>query len=225
MKLTLFHNQFALGFLKETESSESWKKIKLKPGFCIHVHPHLPFVIKFYNDRILALFGDALDPHHPTSDNDSVAEDLIKNSCVINNLSYLSKLSGRWAIYFADGVKEIIVGDATGNLPIYYCYLDEKLRCASQPELLSEHVNIYEDNEAKDFQSKNIFPLEKRTWWPGDSTLLSGVKRLLPNYYLDVRDKKTIRYWPQEPLKRPSYAEALNKASFLLQGNIESLIN
>jgi hypothetical protein len=226
MKLTLFHNQFALGSLKETEFSEPWKKIELKPESYIHIHPHLPFTIKFYNDRVLALFGDALDPYHPTSTNDGVAEDLIKNSCAINDLFYnLSKLSGRWAIYFVDGVKEIIVGDATGNLPIYYCYVNEKLCCASQPELLSEHVNIYEDNEAKDFQLKNIFPLEKRTWWPGDSTLLSGVKRLLPNYYLDVRDKKTIRYWPQELLKRPSYAESLNKASFLLQGNIESLIN
>jgi hypothetical protein len=83
------------------------------------------------------------------------------------------------------------------------------------------------NKEALDFIN-----LDKYTHWgnkeyvfPGESSLYTGVKHLLPNHCLNILNGSATRYWPDAELGSISLTECAERTSKTIKGMITSAIN
>jgi hypothetical protein len=125
----------------------------------------------------------------------------------------------------------VIMHDALGGREIYYCTTNNQIVCGSQPNLLANFANpeIKRASEP-DFLEFYKKHLKDSRWnpackWIGDETYYEDVKHLLPNRYLDINMREARRYWPNEPIERLDFEEAVSKICTFLQGSIKAIVH
>ncbi|MBG6158971.1 hypothetical protein IWQ52_005052 [Labrenzia sp. EL_159] len=108
-------------------------------------------------------------------------------------------LSGSFVfVLLADQARRIYL-DACGSLSLVYD--PERRTVASTSSLLLKGNELSDrfDRELYDF-----LRVERDGWFPGGLTGHIGIKRLMPNFYLDLEDFSTHRHWPIEPVGETS---------------------
>ena len=222
----LYRRQFILSPQKLNYFND-WNLNHLNFGFTLSVHPDLELA-ESNNGRIkLILLGYMLDPFYPRMSNQEILDDLATNGKDFEGIiAKTEKYSGRWAILYQDDSTINILHDPFGQRNVYYFFKDSEFACASDPSLIRYFFQLEQDNsfELKKFmESENYMKTENS--WVGDDTIYLHVKRLMPNFYLDLLKQKSVRYWPVLPIEKLDLNKAAKMCAEILEGSMIAASN
>jgi hypothetical protein len=220
-----FRRQFVLG-PRFVDTFPSWQRIVVDTILHLTVHPDLDVCHIARHDKSITLLGYILDPANPTASNTDIVTGLVGTLHTCDDLfEHTARLGGRWVLVARDGVRTIVLGDAAGLRQVAYTTeaVPGPIWCASQPGLIAEVVDLTVDREALAFRRAAADqPGNSLMWFPGDATPYSDIRCLLPNHYLDLGARRSVRFWPRSNLPTIRLGTALRKSSELLNGLMES---
>ncbi|MBN9350489.1 MAG: hypothetical protein J0H55_07380 [Chitinophagaceae bacterium] len=217
----LYRRQFILSS-QRFEDLPEWNTITLKRNFKLSVHPDLDFTRVNNNKVSLTLLGYMLDPFSPELNDRGILEELSLNLENFQSLvARTEKYSGRWAIIYEDDSSMKILHDPFIQRSVYYLFRDDLVVCASDPSLIRRFFKLDPDEsiELKKFMDSENYRKSENAWI-GDNTVFLDVKRLMPNFYLDVLKKGIYRYWPISPLAKLDLTEGVRRCAEILSGSL-----
>ncbi|MBA3325711.1 MAG: hypothetical protein H0T41_10785 [Rhodobacteraceae bacterium] len=124
----------------------------------------------------------------------------------------LDELSGRFALLVVAGGRLRVYHDAFGSRAVYY-HAARPAGVASHAPLLAEAVGAGRDPEMASYIAHREFVRLPRKCLPGDGTLYTGIRGLIPNSYLEVETGELHRYWPREPIAPTDLDAFMDKAT------------
>lgn len=214
----LYRRQFLLGWERD-KVPEGWATIDVAGKFLLSNHPDLNVVHVSSNGMIIYLLGFLVDPLRPTLDDFTLCEELILTGVREEMIRRLEGWGGRFILLVVEERSAWLIGDLTASRPIYYiCDGQGRCWCASDPKRLADVLELERDAHTNKFTQGAYFQHAREPWFPGDRTLYRGVRRLLPNHYLELASASPIRYWPRERRKILSLNDGAKYASQLLRG-------
>jgi hypothetical protein len=166
----------------------------------------------------LTLLGFILDPAHPERSDAETLGALALQPTLDGLLLSTDSLTGRWALVVVTAAVTALVGDAAGLRQVHYAVSRGGVWSASQAGLLAQTLTLPTDPEAAEFASSLYFRSDAEPWWPGDSSLVAGVKRLLPNHWLDLASGTTHRFWPRAPVEAGQTSDPERASAAILRG-------
>jgi len=224
-----FRRQFVLG-PQFVERFAHWQRLRIGATMCATVHPDLVTCQQSDGERSVTLFGFILDPRTPAATNAEIVAALLAQLRVSADLdSFLETtyiFGGRWVLIVRNGTEVRLFHDATGLRPVFYTKSAGTPEgwCGSDSRIIADILGLAPDPEAADFiaSTEHVNP---EYWWPGDRSPFSGVRRLLPNHYLDLKTHSPHRYWPNSDLREISVASCVQQSSDLLKRLMRSASN
>ena len=203
---------------------DDWKRYKIGEYY-LNVHPDLDIEIVQNHQKTLIILGSIYDAEEHYKNNMEILKDIFKKTVNLKTLFIeIKKYSGRYALIYKDYKSFIIRHDAFGLKEIYYCTKNNDVICGSQPNLLSK----FSDPEITSNTDPNLIKFFKEqienSSWIGDETYYSGIKHLLPNHYLNIENRKIVRYWPNEKIKSLEFESAVTKSCNFLKGTLKSMV-
>ena len=221
----LYRGQFVLG-PRFVEELDGWQRHTLGPGLLLTAHPDLEVTTLGSERRWLALVGYMLDPLDPAATNADVLASLMEALTAGQDLfRATARFGGRWILINADGPRIRLFHDAVGVRQVYYTEVSRvgALWCASQPGLLGDTLHLQPHAEALAIISSIDWP-DGEHRLPGASSPFVGVRRLLPNHYLDLAGGTSHRYWPTQRLPRVAFADAVESSAEMVRALMESAV-
>ena len=222
-----YFGQFLLGLKAETHIPD-WPCKPIGKSRNLITHPDLDCVQLSEGSLTLTLIGQILDPFAPLDDNQTILERLLSlytdRSALIEATS---SFGGRWIIIATNGEESFLFHDALGLRQVHY--LDSKESQAiwvmSQPGMAIDLLGLEPDPAAATFIDSYQFRSHPEYRWPAESSPLKGLKRLLPNHWLDLNRGTAHRYWPNKTLTTIGMDSAIEQLMPLLTGIVESASN
>jgi hypothetical protein len=210
----LYRRQFVIG-PRFVDGFPAWQRLTIAGRFCVTAHPDLSTCQVSDGQSSITLLGYVLDPEHWKMSDDEILASLLRELATGRLVSALSRLGGRWVIV-ADTPRETLVfNDAFGMRQVYYTQGTGERWCAAQPGLLAATLGLAADDRALGALGHCA---STEFWWPGPRTLYRDVARLTPNHRLDLRTGQVERYWPDEPCRPRSLADAVEACCSVAQG-------
>ena len=215
-----FRRQYILG-PRFIDQFTGWNKIKAGDTAYVTVHPDLPVTQVSHNQAILTVLGFLFDPYHPVADNHVIAQQLVQQAVDFSDIiRNTESLSGRWVILYSNGNELNCFHDPCGLRQVYYIQHGNEFWAGSQPSIITEGAGLLlqKDPAAIAFmQSPQYDKLER--FWPGDGTMFTNLKHLLPNHSLNITTGTIKRFFPVNPIPKQSLEEAVPVAAALLKGS------
>lgn len=220
----LFRRQFILGRTFQ-DSFPLWKRLDVRPGICLTVHPDLPALQVRDGRASVTLLGYTLDPYDPAAGDAEILSQLLgrlqKGGTLRDVIRATDTYGGRWIIIADDGHSTWLFNDPCGYRQVVYTGRGTgDVWCASQPGLLAKLFDLPVDEEAWAF-IRSFRERELQYWWPADTTLYGRVRQLLPNHYLDLETGVPHRHWPDRDLPVREAEEVVVENAQLLTRLIE----
>ncbi len=204
----MYTRQFILRSASLCDYHESWKKINVGNDLVLAVHPALNSLVREGHDKQVILLGYVLDPRNPEHADADILDHLLSRSNTPEDIiTGTTPLCGRWVMIIATDTSLILFQDPGALRTVYYYFCGNTVSCASQPGLIRDLLQLPYDVSAREYSLGERFA-NTEDWWPGDSCPFLGVKRLLPNHYLDLMSKKTVRFWPRKTHKETTCENA-----------------
>lgn len=220
----LYRRQFILSTEPRHALPDS-KKVLVGGRYHLSAHRDLELTHVEASGKSLTLLGFALDPDRPDADNEQIllrlAGDLGNGK---NIFAPIETLGGRWVMIVHDGTDTKVLHDATAQRRIYFTRHEasEGILCGSDPAVMAAQLGLTMDPDAVDFIRSRKTEDYEIYWMPGDTSLFSGIKALLPNHFLSLSNGSTCRFWPAKPLQPINHDQALAECGRLLMGQMES---
>lgn len=219
-----FRRQFLLAKSKITYF-DKWNSFRIG-GEYLYTHPDLDTILLQDSENLVVLMGNIYDPEKPDASNHDILEIIYRNSHEIADLfRQVKRFAGCYAIIYKNSTDYIIFHDALGIREIYYSTLDNRIICGSQPNVIANfsdpRIHATNDPSLLDFFNNHL----KNSSWIGDDTFFEGIKHLLPNHYLDLNQRKALRYWPSEQIKKIDLNDAVQLICSFLQGIMNALVH
>lgn len=117
----------------------------------------------------------------------------------------LDELSGRFAVVLLQPHRRWLIHDAFGARSLFYA--TDVPVFSSHAELLAAVTERPLDPLVAEFRAMPEYRQRGVTYLPGDWTVYERIYGLVPNNYLDLRTRKTVRYWPRQPLERRTLSD------------------
>jgi hypothetical protein len=187
----------------------------------LYYHPELVITRSTLGEKELIMLGSMYDWETPAQSNQQLLDSLICTNSFEKFLVELSKYAGHYVILYCDNTSFLIINDAAAQREIYY---DTSFTTfGSQPKLMCEVIDPKQHTlpKAVEFYASREFL--SRKMFVGDTTHLENIKHLLPNHYLDINKKETVRYFPSMPVARLSVKEVTPRAAQMLKGYIKAV--
>jgi hypothetical protein len=216
----LYRRQFVLG-PAPAPGFGHWPTVSVGGRLTLHAHPDLTLTQVTRGRFELTALGDLVDGLHPERGNVEVLQAIASQATASVDVTRLTAgCGGRWVLIAWDGRSTILVHDACGLRMVNYC--SDRTRgpwCASQPGRIAEVLGLERDPIAQaEFVESDYVVSHAEYQWPGTGTPYASVRRLLPNFYLDLDTQQAHRYWPREPIPQLSEADAVLRAGSLMRG-------
>jgi len=221
----LYIRQFVLSPRKiNSFPFSNWAYTSIGNSFHIYSHPYLPITQVQEGDIQLTLLGYIIDPNGPHKNDKEILKSLLENAVSVKDILISQEvLSGRYIIIINTSDEVILFNDACGLRQVYYFIDSEgKTWCCSQPNLLSELIELKLDNFIIDNFVKKVFIKQKEYYWPGSLSEYSGLKKLLPNHFLNLKNGEVSRFFPRGPIVEINLQDGVSKASAFLKKIMES---
>jgi len=224
VKNLYYRRQFILSSLP-IEMQKNWKKVKLNESLNLTCHPDLECIDVKKGDIRLILLGFILNPYDPGLSNRQILEKLVSSiTCFEELIKGVYSLAGRWVLIFISPSQFKIIHDAAGMRQVFYSFYNDQYVLASQPHVIATQLNLKRDKNQDILQFLNTLStsnMEKR--WIGDGTPYENVFHLLPNHYLDLKNKTCPRYFPEKNLEPIDLDTAIPIVCELLKGIITAI--
>ncbi len=225
----LYRRQFILS-RSQLSLPEFWKYLIIKDCFHLYAHPDLNLSITTFNGRSIILLGYILDYENEHKTDKEILEDIIENINSFDSLiKKIKRYTGQYVLIYFDENEFKIFHDPLGLREIYYCNINNKVICGSQPNIIinfSEPEILPTKNPEKQrFYKEDMKKVREGRLWVGDETYFDEINHLLPNHYFDVYKMKAFRYWPNEKIRRLGLNEVVDQACAYLRGILRSASN
>jgi hypothetical protein len=218
-----FRRQFIL-INKSLNIPPSWKSTNLQAGknnYNIYSHPDLEITESGNENHKLTLLGYIIDPFNPELSNSEILKELITLNNFEDIVRKTGSYNGRYILIYSNNNTFKIFNDAVSFREVYYYFDKELICCGSTPNIIAEYCNIEKDTD----EAKNTFfnssEFKGLGVWVGNVTIFKGIFNLLPNHYLDINNRISIRFYPYEPFKKNSLKEAVEIISTILTGTLK----
>ncbi len=224
LTLLQYPNQFVLGD-RYLGCLNHWKKVQVGKDLCLMVHPGLEVCRVGDDQKSLVLIGYILDSQRPDAGNETIVTELLAKLHRFDDFyEKTNAFGGRWIMIVNDGSNCYLFNDAAGHRQVFYTMADHGhgLWCASQPRMLAEVAGCQISREARHFIDSYEFRKNAEYRWPGYGSPYDEITHLLPNHYLNLGTGIRKRYWPSRSLKRTPLEQAVETASKMLKGFMES---
>ena len=141
----------------------------------------------------------------------------VDNSALLEQELY--SYAGSWVAFIDIGTVSRVYLDCNASLGLVY-HADKKLAASGVIALLGA-----EDYEALlDQDLIKHFGIQNNGWFPSGLTAHEGVKRLLPNHYLDLNTWRCERHWPKTIPASTAPAQACEVINKVVSNTLDSLV-
>lgn len=216
--------QFIIG--PDLSFHQNWQIFRFSNNISIVTHPDLHVTFAQKNNKKILLLGYILDPSMPEYSDLEIAKNLIEDFVSISSIiNSLERLTGRFALIISIEEHTYIFHDPCGLRQVYYCFDSHgNFWCASQPHLLAEILGFSYDPAMIEYRNLPLFTSGRdEFWFPCDLSPYKEIKYLLPNHFLDIKNKTVKRYWPRmDSFSKISLDESVDKVSHILQNTIRA---
>ena len=219
-----FINQFILGPVF-VDGLVGWKRVPVNDRLKLTVHPGLDVEQVREAEKAITIIGYVLDPLCPEAGNADIATALMASYDGLERLIRATEgLGGRWILIATDGAQTVVFNDALGLRQVFFTTTEFRhgFWAMSQPGLLAWLLKLPVDDDAMAFFDSYEVRKYPEYRWPCAASAFSGIRRLLPNSYLDVGTAKEQRFWPTAPLGHRVLEEAVERAAGLLEGLMDA---
>ncbi len=202
-----------------------WPCLPIAPDLVLRAHPELAVTQLAAGGRTLTLVGHMLDPHDAQAGNEAILRRLAAQGADRRDLLRAAgSCGGRWLLIVAEPQGLFLFHDALGLRQAFFSTsAGKETPCvASDAGLVAEITGAEVDAHAQRFMQSAAFRNDPESAWPGDASAYRGVRRLLPNHLLDLREAHVVRFWPQAPLAPLKLSEAADCVAGLLQGLVRA---
>ncbi len=227
MSRLLYRRQFLFSN-RRPEILEGWHSDTLKhkeQDWYLVVHPDLPVFRGKNKDVEIVLMGYMLDPVHPSLSDRQIFDKLLKSKNFEELIEQLDPINGRFVLAYSDSEDFRVLTDFSGFREVFYCITGDRIMWGSTPSILSWHGNLPVNNDPDiiNLHESDAYVNADYTW-VGEETLVKGIRKLLPNHYLDVIHQNPVRYWPVEPIKSIDIDQCAEECARILKGTIDSAV-
>lgn len=197
----------------------------LRNGYKLYAQIDLNVTEFLQDDLQVFLLGDIFDYETPLKNNYDILKDLSDND-FSKTLEKSARYAGRFVLIGLIKDHLFMFHDATATRKVFYYSSEQGYWCASQPYLLANILKLKKTkNESKlRFYNSPEFELLANSNI-GNMTVFDDISQLLPNYYLDITNNKTVRYWPNHQIENLSLEVASEEIAKRLKGFVESIGN
>lgn len=219
----MYRRQFIMGN-RYVDKLVGWKREQLNEKFFLTIHPDLEHEILEKNGVKLALLGFIIDPYNPEYTNNDVLINILENAKDSKDvLEMLYNYSGRWVIIYHDSNETKIFNDPCGLRQVFYSVKDGDLWCGSQPNIIVDEIKNQRDDDPDlvDFINSAYYENEER-FWVGEGTIFKGIKHLMPNHCLNLKNQKSERYWTDHECIQ-DIETTVKEAATILKGSLIAL--
>ena len=218
METELFNRQYIIS-IKELPLNE-WKQFQFD-AYHVYVHPNLEYVQKDGKYLSVAVLGYLFDYRNTDDTNEDIVQRLAETSNVETLLQELDLYCGQFIVLCKDTAGVKIIPDACAQRMLYYN--DTVDVFASQVKLMERFFPLEDivDQEAKVFFNSSIY--KYRLYTVSDKTWKQGVFRLMANTYLDVAERKVVRFFPKAPVQRQTLEDVVEQVIPMFKGYIEAI--
>lgn len=129
-------------------------------------------------------------------------------------------LGGKYVLFIRIKDSYFILGDATCSIPVFYAKCDDGVICSSIGYQIAEEQGLLVDSALLEIREGG----DSSRTMPYDDTIWKGIKRLLPNHYLDVNRMCVIRMVNQPVLLSPQSAKQAAEISLPLLNDRQNTI-
>lgn len=219
-----FVNQFVLGpvFI---DSLTGWNHVSVNDALRLTVYPELQVEQVKDEEKTITIIGYILDPAYPAASNADVAKALMAKYGTLDQLIGATEgLGGRWLLIASDGEQTVLFNDAMGLRQVFFTTTGfaHGFWAMSQPGLLAWLLKLRMDDNAAAFIDDYEMRNNPEYRWPAAASAFRGIRRLLPNRYLDIGTAKERRFWPKSPLRETVLEEGLEQAAGMLEGLMDA---
>ena len=219
-----FVNQFVLGPVF-VDSLTDWNHVSVDDALKLTVHPGLDVEQVKDGGKSITIVGYILDPARPEASNADIAKALMARYDSLDQLIAATEgLGGRWLLIARDGEQSVLFNDAMGSRQVFFTTteFEHGFWAMSQPGLLGWLLKLPIDENAMAFLDAYEIRSHPEYRWPAAASAFRGIRRLLPNRYLDIGTAKEHRFWPAAPLRPTVFEEGLEQAANLLKGLMDA---
>jgi len=184
----------------------------------LHIQIHSSNSKNIITEENIIFFGECFDFKNPNFSNSEIVHSLIglkKNE----RINRINKLSGQFIFLFTDHQTTTIYNDTAGQLEVFIHHTEEKFYISSEPQLIFHYTNNSQINYKCNIPS---YIIEKKINIFG-TTPFDGLFKLVPNFYYDVKNRKSIRFFPLEPIPIRDNKSISETSISILESTIESM--
>lgn len=140
-------------------------------------------------NRQMVILGDIVNVYDGSS-KDISRTILLRGNDINSIIECEREYGGKYIIFYINENSMYILGDATCSIPIMYAFINDKIVCSSNGEWIAKNFNLNESTDLLKIRRKSDISQAM----PGDVSTYSEIKQLLPNHYISISDRKSIRY-------------------------------
>lgn len=217
----IFRRQFIITS-KEKDLNKYWISERLNDNLHLYIHEDLGLTTSTLDKRKLYLLGYIIDPNNYNYDNEQILNRLLEKSNDFKTLVDQSlSLSGRWILIYKEDDNLYLFNDPSSLRQVYYSK-GEDILIGSNPNILNKFIkhDLRDDKEFKDYVSSNFFKVNEMEWY-SDKSYYKNMRKLLPNHFLDIRKRKTKRFWIS--LDESSYDENIKRVGDILVDEFKAI--
>ena len=220
----LYHNQFFVSPVR-LHNDDGWElSYSDSNNIFVYRKPDLSIAVATGAVSRVVSLGEVADPLRPELDNKATVTNLAGATNWSELETSLDDLTGRWVLIVTLGDETRIYHDAAGLRSVTY-YVDATngaVYAGSQPNLFRDLLGLERDAAVVAAYERGPVPLS--SGWPGETTPIVGVRRLLPNHYLDFAAGRAVRYWPRGRIRRSRLEQTGDEVARLVTGAIAAAV-
>ena len=217
----LYNRQFMAGPRMFSQPKE-WRHAKFGQRLFLSFHPSLQVTQVTLEDSELLCIGHIFDPANPSQDNEGVVKSLVERATTFKDFEEaIYALAGRWILFIRINDLARMYPDAGGTKSAYYTVglPNGELWIGSQPMLIGDALGLPVDHERVEM----FFRHNVKNTWVGEATPYNNIIQLLPNHYLHLDTKQTVRFYWSSRLPRYDLNTAVDKIREELFGILTAL--
>lgn len=195
-------------------------------GYRFLVHPKQKYFELQTENIGIALIGHAYNPLTKEHSENVLIENAINYYCEneVCFTEYFNQWTGSFVLFLFDDGCIRIYGDAAGMYTVFYGVCENNFYCSSHTNLLGDVCNLQFDPYVKELIDYKFYHLFGKTL-PGDISPYLEFKRLIPNHFIEYKNKSFIisRFFPNDKnsLINLPYEEIVSRSAEILSSSMK----
>jgi len=226
MENLIFRRQFILTADSVKQIYSSWSACTIKSEgktWNLYAHPDLEVTDLEADSCRLILLGYLLDPFDAGSGNEAILNRLADQKEFPDIVEATHELNGRFLLFHITKNSFRIINDASGFRELYYLIRNKEIHCGSTPDIIKEFLGVESnpDEEAVSFLCSHVY-INNSFTWVGYDTIFKDLKKLPPNFMLDLNGKEISRFWPNKTIEKHDPVVVAKECADIIRGFIQS---